>query len=152
MIRRPPRSTLFPYTTLFRSRHVRGDGGAAAARDAHPRALRDPRGARRAVRLRRGQAPLLLPVHRRHGPADRKSTRLNSSHDQISYAVFCLKKKKKNTTTSSSNALRANKFCPESAKALAALFVRPSFKYHSATLVRTCICCGPTFTIVAIAS
>src|SRR6266853_5090912 len=68
MIRRPTRSTLFPYTTLFRS----------------------------AVQ------PLLHPGdegHRpsRHGRADRKSTRLNSSHSQISYAVFCLKKKKKTT-------------------------------------------------------
>src|SRR6266496_6293989 len=70
MIRRPPRSTLFPYTTLFRSRGAR-------------------------------------PDHRGHGPADdrgrprrdRKSTRLNSSHVEISYAVFCLKKKKKNTKT-----------------------------------------------------
>src|SRR5436190_2807103 len=69
MIRRPPRSTLFPYTTLFRSRHrhrlpgpdVRGNGAAAVRRD----------------------------------PEDRKSTRLNSSHTVISYAVFCLKKKKK---------------------------------------------------------
>src|SRR2546430_7046021 len=73
MIRRPPRSTLFPYTTLFRSvfqRHARG-------RDRPPRA---PRRAPRPPGLRAG--------------ADRKSTRLNSSHSQISYAVFCLKKKK----------------------------------------------------------
>src|SRR2546430_3559633 len=94
MIRRPPRSTLFPYTTLFRSiveaeaamqeRHVarivpvgdvdvvlgqhRADGGAQ----------------------QRGE----MPGQRRH-QKDRKSTRLNSSHSQISYAVFCLKKKKK---------------------------------------------------------
>src|SRR5688572_32087852 len=73
MIRRPPRSTLFPYTTLFRSVQVR-DG---------PRHRRGPQG-----RGRRGHAP--LDRHRR----DRKSTRLNSSHSQISYAVFCLKKKK----------------------------------------------------------
>src|SRR5206468_5716640 len=73
MIRRPPRSTLFPYTTLFRS----------------PGRLRRPR----------------LPPHDPGGRAreavsllDRKSTRLNSSHDQISYAVFCLKKKKKSKT------------------------------------------------------
>src|SRR5688572_33415353 len=68
MIRRPPRSTLFPYTTLFRS--------CARRRPARRRARRHPRGSR--------------PC-----PADRKSTRLNSSHSQISYAVFCLKKKKK---------------------------------------------------------
>src|SRR2546427_1240304 len=72
MIRRPPRSTLFPYTTLFRS----------------PRERRGGRGG------------LLFQSRRRggflfgQGSADRKSTRLNSSHSQISYAVFCLKKKK----------------------------------------------------------
>src|SRR2546430_15883258 len=71
MIRRPPRSTLFPYTTLFRS-HQRVLG------------VRDPR----------GMEP--EPVRRPLLPLDRKSTRLNSSHSQISYAVFCLKKKKKN--------------------------------------------------------
>src|SRR2546421_9657720 len=95
MIRRPPRSTLFPYTTLFRSA-ARGSGTllpdrrAAAAR--RPVAHARPRGAE----------PAHLPAgrvgpdaHDLRGPAhgDRKSTRLNSSHDQISYAVFCLKKK-----------------------------------------------------------
>src|SRR2546428_11897124 len=78
MIRRPPRSTLFPYTTLFRSlsgvlRHARAARGGGG----------DDRGARA-----RDDLP---PPHR---DRDRKSTRLNSSHDQISYAVFCLKKKK----------------------------------------------------------
>src|SRR3712207_9261727 len=78
MIRRPPRSTLFPYTTLFRSvgarrRHSRRAGPAA----------RRERGAPR--------GPDALEPAR---PADRKSTRLNSSHANISYAVFCLKKKK----------------------------------------------------------
>src|SRR5688572_33283478 len=68
MIRRPPRSTLFPYTTLFRSRTRR----PLRAAPRRPSA--------------RG---------RRAGGGDRKSTRLNSSHSQISYAVFCLKKKKK---------------------------------------------------------
>src|SRR5205085_6231091 len=70
MIRRPPRSTLFPYTTLFRSIAV---GGHTAMRLAGISVWRSQR-----------------------GPTDRKSTRLNSSHSQISYAVFCLKKKKKN--------------------------------------------------------
>src|SRR5476649_2998555 len=65
MIRRPPRSTLFPYTTLFRSRHF--DAGVS----------------------KRPHAP------EQSGKIDRKSTRLNSSHTVISYAVFCLKKKKK---------------------------------------------------------
>src|SRR2546429_1609815 len=78
MIRRPPRSTLFPYTTLFRSRGRgdsgrgaggRGEGHSAAGCDAAFAGCGDPR--------------------------DRKSTRLNSSHGYISYAVFCLKKKKK---------------------------------------------------------
>src|SRR2546427_3538746 len=86
MIRRPPRSTLFPYTTLFRSLHGRLDG---ARRPARP-----------GPRLRR-QEPARLArdagEHRAHRDpgGDRKSTRLNSSHSQISYAVFCLKKKKK---------------------------------------------------------
>src|SRR2546430_13597457 len=84
MIRRPPRSTLFPYTTLFRSLRHRGgrlDGDRAG--DATP------------------EVPAVDPDH----PAvaveegDRKSTRLNSSHSQISYAVFCLKKKKKHWQT-----------------------------------------------------
>src|SRR2546430_10087674 len=76
MIRRPPRSTLFPYTTLFRSRTVL----AAAPRDEYVL----------------GAGHVTVPAR---GPGrrsrDRKSTRLNSSHSQISYAVFCLKKKKK---------------------------------------------------------
>src|SRR2546430_7627762 len=94
MIRRPPRSTLFPYTTLFRSapgrtRRVAGNGGD---------------GIFRARRARRRVAQIPYPaVHARSArksfgdanPIDRKSTRLNSSHSQISYAVFCLKKKKK---------------------------------------------------------
>src|SRR2546430_12834654 len=78
MIRRPPRSTLFPYTTLFRSIVGPGLERQAAAREP----LAQP------SQLRRGQ-PLV------RSPRDRKSTRLNSSHSQISYAVFCLKKKKK---------------------------------------------------------
>src|SRR5436305_11220186 len=72
MIRRPPRSTLFPYTTLFRSR-------------------RQPRLQRAARAQFRPQA---AAVHRTADGEDRKSTRLNSSHVRISYAVFCLKKKK----------------------------------------------------------
>src|SRR3712207_7462448 len=81
MIRRPPRSTLFPYTTLFRSRAERDGGGRRL-----PRA-RDGPG-------RRPRRPALLPRARPpEGAQDRKSTRLNSSHANISYAVFCLKKK-----------------------------------------------------------
>src|SRR2546427_6425000 len=87
MIRRPPRSTLFPYTTLFRSHH-------AAALDAvgiAHRTLGIHVAAEVTVLLRIGVDD------QAHGAAypDRKSTRLNSSHSQISYAVFCLKKKKK---------------------------------------------------------
>src|SRR2546430_13355785 len=85
MIRRPPRSTLFPYTTLFRSR----------LRVLRPAALHDA-GAARADRAALRERVLAAPAHAapvlRLGP-DRKSTRLNSSHSQISYAVFCLKKK-----------------------------------------------------------
>src|SRR3712207_7636989 len=86
MIRRPPRSTLFPYTTLFRSAHVRdveesgsGTGLQMLGQDAG------------------GVLHRHLPAGERHHAStqDRKSTRLNSSHANISYAVFCLKKKKK---------------------------------------------------------
>src|SRR2546422_2687835 len=80
MIRRPPRSTLFPYTTLFRSR----DGRCALE-------LR---------RARHGEQPT-RPDAPDRGLRDRKSTRLNSSHGYISYAVFCLKKKKQHLRTTS---------------------------------------------------
>src|SRR3712207_7420256 len=90
MIRRPPRSTLFPYTTLFRSPHVHSvvlvlPGGIHRAHDAGdiPGVL-DPLGDAGAVVV----AVVIA------GEEDRKSTRLNSSHANISYAVFCLKKKK----------------------------------------------------------
>src|SRR3712207_7864913 len=95
MIRRPPRSTLFPYTTLFRSG---GSGHAghglhstrAGARGLLVRpGLRRPQGG--AVRGERPRGPARRP--------DRKSTRLNSSHANISYAVFCLKKKTHNKLT-----------------------------------------------------
>src|SRR2546430_3884483 len=77
MIRRPPRSTLFPYTTLFRSRFLHDDGYLQ-------------------------RLPRLSPIKVDQPPTiDRKSTRLNSSHSQISYAVFCLKKKKKFTNVNS---------------------------------------------------
>src|SRR2546427_8469634 len=82
MIRRPPRSTLFPYTTLFRSRHTMS--AFVAARQRFRPRLRSPVGL--AIRW-------MAPTRRANG--DRKSTRLNSSHSQISYAVFCLEKKKR---------------------------------------------------------
>src|SRR5258705_6852529 len=78
MIRRPPRSTLFPYTTLFRSREL-----------ARPVAI-----VRRPAHARDDPLPH-VPTQVRDDVRDRKSTRLNSSHLGISYAVFCLKKKKK---------------------------------------------------------
>src|SRR2546422_6671879 len=87
MIRRPPRSTLFPYTTLFRSRR--------AVRDHAGRALGDPPGgSRRPYRHAGFVCWRIIPgVLGGTAPQDRKSTRLNSSHGYISYAVFCLKKK-----------------------------------------------------------
>src|SRR5258705_2493379 len=89
MIRRPPRSTLFPYTTLFRSRppRSRSAGGGPSRR-------RCGRPARSSVPCTR-VGPRSPGSTRVHGTEDRKSTRLNSSHLGISYAVFCLKKKKK---------------------------------------------------------
>src|SRR5204863_8858001 len=90
LIRRPPRSTLFPYTTLFRSRGSRhGTLQGPAALTIRPRASHYPGQVIRAVAF-----PAARLVERYC--SDRKSTRLNSSHVEISYAVFCLKKKKKN--------------------------------------------------------
>src|SRR5256885_8719140 len=94
MIRRPPRSTLFPYTTLFRSHLARPAAIRRAILETHSRKLSDRR--RRAPRCRW----LLLgsgPRRRCDEREDRKSTRLNSSHLVISYAVFCLKKKTNRT-------------------------------------------------------
>src|SRR2546426_3601638 len=94
MIRRPPRSTLFPYTTLFRSQsrahgEDAGDDRRALGRARHP-----------GCRRRMAQGGIRRPRRAAEGTSivDRKSTRLNSSHLVISYAVFCLKKKKKNKT------------------------------------------------------
>src|SRR5438034_7122701 len=91
IIRRPPRSTLFPYTTLFRSRSARRPDAQRRPRaDAE---ARHPGGAH----VDPTDGP---PDQRRSPEGDRKSTRLNSSHTVISYAVFCLKKKKKKQNTS----------------------------------------------------
>src|SRR3712207_8201012 len=102
MIRRPPRSTLFPYTTLFRS----DDVGALLARHAYPLLPvggldhRVARVGEEAAHEVAGHLVVVDDEHALHGAAgggerlqDRKSTRLNSSHANISYAVFCLKKK-----------------------------------------------------------
>src|SRR5688572_31570886 len=92
MIRRPPRSTLFPYTTLFRSSP--GIAAGPLAHVAHRAPEVDELGAGAAVETQRlDEARARVAARLRRG-ADRKSTRLNSSHSQISYAVFCLKKKK----------------------------------------------------------
>src|SRR3712207_8935242 len=98
MIRRPPRSTLFPYTTLFRSRRVRG--GLDAFPDVAARLLvvAVPGGLRGRepdvdVGLGHADDPRDPPQRLGAPEVDRKSTRLNSSHANISYAVFCLKKK-----------------------------------------------------------
>src|SRR2546430_11313587 len=100
MIRRPPRSTLFPYTTLFRSRPNR-DSPNLPVRIGSGALLRQ-RVEVLHVRERRPVDPLHLGIARLDDVVlvDRKSTRLNSSHSQISYAVFCLKKKRINTTNS----------------------------------------------------
>src|SRR5690349_23105348 len=90
-MRRPPRPTLFPYTTLFRS----PDGGRARG-GARPRG----RGLRRGPRAVQRHDRQAAPPDRALRGRDRKSTRLNSSHVEISYAVFCLKKKKKTNTAS----------------------------------------------------
>src|SRR2546430_11188625 len=106
MIRRPPRSTLFPYTTLFRSLDVAWVDEAVAVRrrlDEHHR--------RQVVQIPAGRdldQLRLPPAHERLHPrarrlGDRKSTRLNSSHSQISYAVFCLKKKNNHCTQGGCN-------------------------------------------------
>src|SRR2546430_12599117 len=95
MIRRPPRSTLFPYTTLFRSRRLQAARIESVGNRSGTGGLSRPRFGYRQTRApapplsadRGGQLSERLPT------ADRKSTRLNSSHSQISYAVFCLRKK-----------------------------------------------------------
>src|SRR3712207_8912592 len=101
MIRRPPRSTLFPYTTLFRSSPTGDASGQERAMEFVVRLLSDP-----AVEARIHSDPGL---HRLWSDPDRKSTRLNSSHANISYAVFCLKKKK--TTNNSITALMLVYLC-----------------------------------------
>src|SRR5256885_11940198 len=113
MIRRPPRSTLFPYTTLFRSRVTR-------VRHQQTPVHQDPHAAVLGPPSWRHDGGALRQVEAHDGPdvaadqeaaEDRKSTRLNSSHLVISYAVFCLKKK--NKTISMKSTIRASKFFPD---------------------------------------
>src|SRR2546422_3523024 len=101
MIRRPPRSTLFPYTTLFRSR--------SSSRSAAARSGPLSRSGRGRLALRQDDAGDEQEQHRPYhdAVADRKSTRLNSSHGYISYAVFCLKKKKKKKSDRSKKIIKA---------------------------------------------
>src|SRR5690349_22658695 len=91
MLQRPPRSTLFPYTTLFRSEKEKPAAAAAPAPKPAPveRAAPKPVAAAAPEQAAPAQPPARSPQR------DRKSTRLNSSHVEISYAVFCLKKKKR---------------------------------------------------------
>src|SRR4051812_49768580 len=95
MIRRPPRSTLFPYTTLFRSA---ARGGARLQRQQQGEL--DHRSTSRGLVMKKPRHLSHSPLLRRLLRADRKSTRLNSSHMSISYAVFCLKKKNNATHAS----------------------------------------------------
>src|SRR3712207_7118875 len=97
MIRRPPRSTLFPYTTLFRSPGQAPGSGLLVPSPDLPSRRRERAAARRAVPVEVTRGPEYLAQRRMvtvPEGKDRKSTRLNSSHANISYAVFCLKKKK----------------------------------------------------------
>src|SRR5438309_7436404 len=96
ILRPPPRSTLFPYTTLFRSREP--DQRSRAVRRPQRPPSRDERGSRSGAR---------------QGPQDRKSTRLNSSHSSISYAVFCLKKKKNRAVCMKNKTERHTHITPE---------------------------------------
>src|SRR5437588_6128076 len=95
MIRRPPRSTLFPYTTLFRSHHLGRPLARGGARRGRALGLRRGRGLRLRAREPEAEPQGGQCNCRVSHFLDRKSTRLNSSHTVISYAVFCLKKKNK---------------------------------------------------------
>src|SRR3712207_8373248 len=100
MIRRPPRSTLFPYTTLFRSSSLIQTIGRAA-RNASGTAILYADNMTDSMRRAIGETDRRRQIQMEYN-RDRKSTRLNSSHANISYAVFCLKKKKINISTSHS--------------------------------------------------
>src|SRR2546430_7251603 len=101
MIRRPPRSTLFPYTTLFRSALHRGICGAPTCLAELVELVND------VIGCQNKDQSFGISLDGKRGSQDRKSTRLNSSHSQISYAVFCLKKKK--TTQVSSHELNKHR-------------------------------------------
>src|SRR2546427_8803513 len=102
MIRRPPRSTLFPYTTLFRSKarvkqgYYDNRGTRNPSRRSLVKAIQESRRTPVITEIKFA-SPSAGKIRESGNPLDRKSTRLNSSHSQISYAVFCLKKKIKST-------------------------------------------------------
>src|SRR3712207_8296313 len=98
MIRRPPRSTLFPYTTLFRSFATENWGGLAPQGVPLVVKLENPATVSSITLSQLGGSGGNITVYTNDRPSDRKSTCLNSSHANISYAVFCLKKKKKYTS------------------------------------------------------
>src|SRR2546427_2619939 len=99
MIRRPPRSTLFPYTTLFRS--LLSSDGSGAIMQIQGKLCETGQAATVTI-----EGSQIVAVDQQGSGVDRKSTRLNSSHSQISYAVFCLKKKKRDPSCSSIPAFR----------------------------------------------
>src|SRR2546430_13129198 len=98
MIRPPPRSTLFPYTTLFRSHVTQSDPAARATFQATLTGMMS-KGMDMVTATKQTYVVLFGIVQRQAAMLDRKSTRLNSSHSQISYAVFCLKKKNTHALT-----------------------------------------------------
>src|SRR2546429_5547079 len=102
MIRRPPRSTLFPYTTLFRSWCTR-DQSRAASTQTPWREIDGLKDVNRVLGAVEYDPSPAMGRTRRHRARDRKSTRLNSSHGYISYAVFCLKKKENNESRQSAS-------------------------------------------------
>src|SRR2546421_122649 len=114
MIRRPPRSTLFPYTTLFRSPRA----------SAFPDDCASARLRRRGDRQRGGgRLHTGAQYRQRDRQRDRKSTRLNSSHDQISYAVFCLKKKKHTSELQSRSDIVSRFFIDSDSSEISTLFL-----------------------------
>src|SRR2546427_6348584 len=108
MIRRPPRSTLFPYTTLFRSKFSQDQRAKPAHRSRGVAQIQRAAGAGHAGDRRAAHYVDHYGGRGERAALDRKSTRLNSSHSQISYAVFCLKKKKKKSNRITSGAQQSN--------------------------------------------
>src|SRR5256886_3601579 len=152
MIRRPPRSTLFPYTTLFRSREPLERTHRAGLRRVDLRRVPDadlhliPRGVRRVLPVAAGDNP--TGRESRLCLRDRKSTRLNSSHSQISYAVFCLKKKKTRQLQESSG-LRTNPLARDSHRTVSlpksweSFDILSAYRAHNRCVVQRYTCRRP---------